>query len=91
VNVPHEHPALAFDLPIVSQTHAAKARLQKLINELMEDHPDAAASLKEGLDETLTLHSIAAALAQHNAGIVLHLERITQLKENTQPGRGSSR
>jgi len=34
---------------------AAKTRLQKLAKQLLEDHPDAAASIKEGLDETLTL------------------------------------
>lgn len=33
----------------------AKKRLQQLAAQLHADHPDAAASLKEGLDETLTL------------------------------------
>jgi transposase-like protein len=33
----------------------AKKRLQQLAGQLQGDHPDAAASLKEGLDETLTL------------------------------------
>ena len=34
---------------------AAKARLLALSKQLLDDHPDAAASLKEGLDETLTV------------------------------------
>lgn len=34
---------------------AAKTRLLKLAQQLMEDNPDAAASLKEGLDEILTV------------------------------------
>lgn len=33
----------------------AKKRLLQLAGQLLDDHPDAAASLKEGLDETLTL------------------------------------
>ena len=33
----------------------AKRRLLQLVSHLDDDHPDAAASLKEGLDETLTL------------------------------------
>lgn len=33
----------------------AKRRLNQLVAHLLDEHPDAAASLKEGLDETLTL------------------------------------
>jgi transposase-like protein len=36
----------------------AKGRLLQLANHLQGDHPDAAASLKEGLDETLTLKGL---------------------------------
>jgi putative transposase len=42
---------------------AAKTRLQKLAKQLMEDHPDAAASLKEGLDEILTVKGLGLPLA----------------------------
>ena len=34
---------------------AAKTRMQKLARQLQDDHPDAAASLKEGLEEILTV------------------------------------
>ena len=37
---------------------AAKKRLLQLAAQLLDDHPDAAASLKEGLDETLTLKDL---------------------------------
>ncbi len=37
----------------------AKKRLLQLAGRLQSDHPDAAASLKEGLDETLTLKDLA--------------------------------
>jgi transposase-like protein len=36
----------------------AKKRLQQLISHLEDDHPDAAESLREGLDETLTLKDL---------------------------------
>src|SRR5690606_27581236 len=36
----------------------AKRRLQQLAAQLAADHPDAASSLKEGLDETLTLKGL---------------------------------
>lgn len=42
---------------------AAKTRLLTLAKQLMEDHPDAAASLKEGLDEVLTLKDMKLPLA----------------------------
>lgn len=38
-----------------SSRTAAKNRLLRLANQLQDDHPDAARSLREGLDETLTL------------------------------------
>lgn len=34
---------------------SAKKRLQRLVSQLDDDHPDAASSLREGMDETLTL------------------------------------
>ena len=37
----------------------AKKRLLQLAGQLLEDHPDAVASLKEGLEETLTLKDMA--------------------------------
>jgi len=42
---------------------AAKTRLLTLAKQLMEDHPDAAASIKEGLDEVLTIKDIKLPLA----------------------------
>jgi putative transposase len=41
----------------------AKTRLQKLAKQLLDDHPDAAASLKEGLDEVLTIKGLGLPLA----------------------------
>ncbi len=42
---------------------AAKTRLLTLAKQLMEDHPDAAASIKEGLDEVLTVKDLKLPLA----------------------------
>ncbi len=42
---------------------AAKIRLLKLAKQLMEDQPDAAASLKEGLDEILTVKKMGLPVA----------------------------
>jgi transposase-like protein len=42
---------------------AAKTRLLTLAKQLLEDHPDAAASIKEGLDEVLTLKDMKLPLA----------------------------
>jgi len=41
----------------------AKDRLLKLAKQLLDDHPDAAASLKEGLDEVLTIKGLGLPLA----------------------------
>lgn len=41
--------------------HAAKARLMKIHRELARENPSAAASLEEGLEETLTLHRLGVA------------------------------
>jgi transposase-like protein len=41
-----------------SSKKAAKARLKKLAKQLMDDHPDAAASITEGLEETLTVKGL---------------------------------
>ncbi len=45
----------AWEAPTVK---AAKATLEGLARTLEQDHPSAAASLREGLDETLTLHTL---------------------------------
>jgi len=46
-----------------SSRKIAKKRLQDLAAQLLEDHPDAAASLKEGLDELFTVKAMGLPLA----------------------------
>ena len=45
----------AYDTPDVGN---ARAQLERLVGELEREHPGAAASLREGLEETLTLHRL---------------------------------
>jgi transposase-like protein len=45
----------AYDTPAVEQ---ARTQLERLVRELEREHPGAAASLREGLEETLTLHRL---------------------------------
>jgi hypothetical protein len=42
----------------MNEAAAAKSRLQALANQLEADHPGAATSLREGLDETLTVRGM---------------------------------
>ena len=55
------HPSVAKTMRDAYKSRSkvtAKKRLQQLATQLSADHPDAASSLKEGLDETLTLKGL---------------------------------
>jgi len=58
----HLHPSVSKVMIDAYQSKSqatAKKRLLQLAGQLEQDHPDAVASLKEGLDETLTFKNMA--------------------------------